>query len=389
MKIENKFYMYLVLIVCLTMSLICGGLLESVLRHDLDHENELIRQSLTSTGLLVAQDIQQNVANAIFVTDTLYALLENNNYDMDRFEDWAKQIFSSGVAVSAVQLAPDGVVQYIYPMKGNEGALGHDLLNDTSRDDGARKTVNSKEITFVGPVKLIQNDKYAVIARKPIFVGSGDEERFWGFTIALVLVDDFMPKEIKALEAQGLKMVLYGEDPDVEVNPVFYKSAHWSDSNSVSVKIVVPNGVWILDIGGKVVSHKSHFWFRLLGWIVSFLAFGVIFYQQYKMRNSQLEIIQLNTQLESDIEGKIAAALEKEKLIAELKKALDDVKTLSGLLPICARCKKIRDDDGYWNDLESYFEKHSGLMFSHGMCKDCADELYGDQAWYKKKHSKE
>jgi len=70
------------------------------------------------------------------------------------------------------------------------------------------------------------------------------------------------------------------------------------------------------------------------------------------------------------------------ELIAELQKALADIKQLSGLLPICSHCKKIRDDKGYWNILESYIQKHSEVSFSHGMCPDCSDELYGDEEWY-------
>ncbi|NWH06347.1 methyl-accepting chemotaxis protein [Desulfobacter latus] len=66
----------------------------------------------------------------------------------------------------------------------------------------------------------------------------------------------------------------------------------------------------------------------------------------------------------------------------DLKKALADVRKLSGLLPICARCKKIRDDKGYWNTLEAYIEEHSEASFSHGLCEKCSDELYGKQDWY-------
>jgi len=69
---------------------------------------------------------------------------------------------------------------------------------------------------------------------------------------------------------------------------------------------------------------------------------------------------------------------EKERLIDELQEAVSNINTLSGLLPICSHCKKIRDDQGYWNQLESYIHKHSQAKFSHGICPDCAAELYPD-----------
>jgi PAS domain S-box-containing protein len=74
---------------------------------------------------------------------------------------------------------------------------------------------------------------------------------------------------------------------------------------------------------------------------------------------------------------------ERERMIEELKKALATVKTLSGLLPICASCKKIRDDKGYWNQIESYISDHSEAEFSHAICPECSEKLYPEL--YKKK----
>lgn len=66
------------------------------------------------------------------------------------------------------------------------------------------------------------------------------------------------------------------------------------------------------------------------------------------------------------------------KLVADLKTALDRVNTLSGLLPICSSCKKIRDDRGYWMMLENYLGQHSNVEFTHSLCPDCAQKLYPD-----------
>jgi transcriptional regulator with GAF, ATPase, and Fis domain len=73
-----------------------------------------------------------------------------------------------------------------------------------------------------------------------------------------------------------------------------------------------------------------------------------------------------------------AAESERERLIFELEAALADVKTLSGLLPICSFCKKIRDDKGYWNQLEAYIQQHSDALFSHGICEECMVKHYSD-----------
>ena len=63
---------------------------------------------------------------------------------------------------------------------------------------------------------------------------------------------------------------------------------------------------------------------------------------------------------------------ERERLIQELQNALSEIKRLSGLLPICASCKRVRDDKGYWRQIEAYIRDHSELDFSHGLCPECA-----------------
>ena len=79
-----------------------------------------------------------------------------------------------------------------------------------------------------------------------------------------------------------------------------------------------------------------------------------------------------------DISQEKSAKAEREKLISELQAALSNVKLLSGFLPICSSCKKIRDDQGYWNQIEEYIRDHSEAEFSHGICPECAKKLYPD-----------
>ncbi len=84
-----------------------------------------------------------------------------------------------------------------------------------------------------------------------------------------------------------------------------------------------------------------------------------------------------------DITERKLADQERERLILELREAISQVKTLSGLLPICSSCKKIRNDQGEWEAMESYIQKHSEANFSHGLCHGCGQRLYPD--FYPKK----
>ena len=80
--------------------------------------------------------------------------------------------------------------------------------------------------------------------------------------------------------------------------------------------------------------------------------------------------------IRSQFEKLSKVASERQRLIDELQAALSTVKQLKGLLPICASCKKIRDDKGYWNQIEGFIEQNSDAQFSHGICPDCLKQLY-------------
>ncbi len=77
-----------------------------------------------------------------------------------------------------------------------------------------------------------------------------------------------------------------------------------------------------------------------------------------------------------DISNRKQIEKERDRLIENLKKALDEIQTLKGIVPICASCKKIRDDKGYWKHVETFIQEHSQAEFSHGICPDCQHELY-------------
>jgi PAS domain S-box-containing protein len=81
-----------------------------------------------------------------------------------------------------------------------------------------------------------------------------------------------------------------------------------------------------------------------------------------------------------DISRRRAIEAQREQLVRHLQDALGIVKTLEGLLPICAWCRKVRDDAGYWGELERYIVDHAGASLSHGICPECAKRYLGPEA---------
>jgi len=115
---------------------------------------------------------------------------------------------------------------------------------------------------------------------------------------------------------------------------------------------------------------------------------GVIHLQSIKPNTYTERDLRLAERVSNQIAGAIANAQlfteqmkaeeERKKLISRLQETLGKVRKLSGLLPICASCKKIRDDKGYWNQMEAYIRDHSEAEFSHGICPECFKKLYPD-----------
>jgi len=101
-------------------------------------------------------------------------------------------------------------------------------------------------------------------------------------------------------------------------------------------------------------------------------------HQQSRRKTEELEsrVAERTADLAKTNAALQAESTERARLIQELQKALANVKSLSGLLPICAGCKKIRDDNNYWHQVESYVQKHSEATFTHGLCPDCIKKYY-------------
>jgi len=121
-------------------------------------------------------------------------------------------------------------------------------------------------------------------------------------------------------------------------------------------------------ISPEITIWQSHIITIIFSTVFATITAYFIFKKQYRLNN---ELINKKNQSE---------CLEKElkNTIEELQTTLSKVKTLSGMLPICSSCKNIRNDEGYWTQIESYIMEYSEADFSHGICPSCAAEMYPD-----------
>ncbi|MGO9572000.1 MAG: hypothetical protein ACLP5H_31145 [Desulfomonilaceae bacterium] len=128
------------------------------------------------------------------------------------------------------------------------------------------------------------------------------------------------------------------------------------------------------------------FLFVLFGILMTWFAFfgGFVSDMRRRLRSRNEEILEAHERIQRDMAARKQAEEDKERLIRELQEALAKVKMLSGMLPICSSCKRIRNDQGYWQRIEEYIRDHSEADFTHSVCQDCArklyPELYGEES---------
>jgi signal transduction histidine kinase len=136
---------------------------------------------------------------------------------------------------------------------------------------------------------------------------------------------------------------------------------------------VIGTGVYLDDVHAELVeiSHKLLYISLAILLFIGGILFFIIYQQAKNLKRRQLAEIEVD-QYRQNLEKLV------EKRTAELQSAQSKIKVLSGLLPICSNCKKIRDDKGAWNQIEAYIKNHSEAEFTHGICPDCVKKLYPD-----------
>ena len=159
-------------------------------------------------------------------------------------------------------------------------------------------------------------------------------------------------------------------------------AAAWFAGRQAGILMATAGGIcWLLAERLWGVPY-SHFLIPYWNALIRLGIFLVVAYllSALKLWNEQLEerVREKTTSLTNEIEERKRSEAERERLIRQLEEALANVKQLKGLLPICASCKRIRDDRGYWNQIEEYIRKHTEAEFTHGLCPECARKLYPD-----------
>ncbi|MFQ5796419.1 MAG: PAS domain S-box protein [Candidatus Bipolaricaulia bacterium] len=224
-----------------------GAFITLVQRRHAEEHRRMVGEIAVSQARLLERQLDRSLSSTFALASILHQSGKIKNFDA-----LAAEIIKSYGGIDSLQLAPNGVVTQIYPLAGNEAAIGHDLLNDPRRRTEALKAIASRQLTVAGPFPLIQGGQ-GVIGRLPVFVPDEDRgERFWGFTIGVVRLPTlFEVSAMNRLGEQGYDYELSRIHPESGARVVFARSAEVDLSNAISFEIQVPNGRWALAIAPR------------------------------------------------------------------------------------------------------------------------------------------
>jgi signal transduction histidine kinase/ActR/RegA family two-component response regulator len=219
--------------------------------------------------------LEQQVTRSLSATYSLAVLVQSDPRMVD-FERLAAGMLPIHGAVSSLQLAPGGVIRRIYPLEGNERAIGHDLFADPDRRLQAQAAVESRRLTVAGPFELVQGG-HGLVGRLPVFLpdrAAPRGERFWGLVVALVHVPALLDAaQLHRMEEAGFRYRLTRHDPEREQTECFAGCGASLDA-PVTFDVQVPNGVWRLAVA-PAGGWEAAPW-RTVAWLLVVAAAGGI-----------------------------------------------------------------------------------------------------------------
>lgn len=240
----------------------------------------------TYTAESTVSRVESQLSKYLAESDLMKRIVEKE-YDIDneQFDKLAELMQEDEDVIEARELAEDGVVSRIYPMEGNEAAMGLDMFQNPARKKEARLARLSGEYTIAGPYELVQGGTGALLFDPAYIRDQNGEEKFWGFSILVINWDNFIQEvELEKLEEAGYDYQIWKKDLYTGEKIVIDESENSNLNNSLEVACSVPNDTWYFEIvpenGWITVSQK------VFGVIIS-IALAVmasVGYWQYKMR---------------------------------------------------------------------------------------------------------
>ncbi len=327
-----------------------------------EHQRQVV---MKEAGILRAR-LEGALHSRVYLAHTVSAYIKlSPKLTQADFTALGQEIIGSLSGIRNLTLARHGVISHLAPLNGNTPALGLDLLHHPTQGAMASLVASTRQTWIAGPLDLVQGGR-GLVCRSPVVLPDGS---LWGITSVVIDEPTLYAEAGLTRENAGLELALRGRDSRGAQGEVFWGDPALFTRDTLLLEIQLPSGAWqlaALPKGGWGTSpHQGPLW--LAGLLLAMIVSPMLW------RN--LRLTQL---LRAEIGERERVEAEERSLIVSLRESLATVKTLNRLLPICASCKKIRNDEGYWQQVETYISHQTDAVFTHSICPECAHRLYGD-----------
>ena len=249
--------------------------------------NHLETETLRADNLAEVHSslIQRSVTNTLASAYAVAALVKQGNGVVKNYQSIASELLLYHPGASALALCPNGVVTEIVPLSGNEAAIGHDLLSDPNRSEGASYVLRTGKLTLTGPYKLLQG-YVAAVGRLPVYLHEG---QFWGFVSITIPLSEILDKTgLHGLPDHGYNYQLHKIDPVSLKQELIASSGDTLLTSPVTNTIHLPNVDWVLSITpvsgwGESGSHTINL---TLAIAISFFL-GLFTFQVFRIRENE------------------------------------------------------------------------------------------------------
>jgi len=189
--------------------------------------------------------IRNNLNQALSAAYPIAALIRTQNGETKGFEELASEMLSLYPGLDALQLHKNGILTHVVPLKGNESAIGNNVLENPLRTQEAFLAKKTGKLTLAGPFELFQGGMGAA-ARLPVYLDTSQGNQFWGFATALIRFPDILQGvNLAQLPQAGIGYELSKVMPDTNDVQIIATSDNQITKNTVDFNIQVPNGVWV------------------------------------------------------------------------------------------------------------------------------------------------
>ena len=266
---------------------------------------------------------------------------------------------------------------YLEPFKENEAVFGFDPSSEPTRWAGLAQSRDTGEKGASAPLTLIQDARrqMGVVVTLPVFRKGAPQanaaERqlaLRGFLSGVFSVRELVSSSAPGLQRRGIIFTLR-DITQSETSTLLYQSEQGVPALATGLRwgntVNFAGRRWQLEFQATAAYLKEER--PVQAWAVLGIGLAVALGSGIYLFSAARHLLEIKR-----------SSAERERLIAQLQTALAEVKSLKGLIPICASCKKIRDDKGYWGQIEQYIQEHSEAQFSHGLCPECAKKFFPD-----------